>query len=68
MTTPSTDRVQRICDLVETILTEIATEHDSPYAAASVMAKFCMDLTVQITRISHERLAAFIQAKHQPGD
>jgi len=61
-------RVQRVVDLVEAILAEIAGESDAPYAAAPAMSEFCVDLVQKITQISVERLGAFIRQKYQPGD
>ena len=61
-------RVQRIVDVVEEILVDIAEENAEPYAAAPAMVEFFMDLQQRIARISHERLVAFMQQKQQPGD
>jgi hypothetical protein len=62
------ERVQRVVDLVEAILTEIASEHAEPYTAAPAIAEFFTDLMHKITHVNHERLGAFLRQKHQLGD
>lgn len=63
-----TDRVQRVVDLIETILTEIAEESSAPYTTASAMSEFFMDITHRITQISTARFEALIRHAQQPDD
>jgi hypothetical protein len=64
----SAERVQRVVDLIEAILTEIATEHDEPLTAAPAISEFISDVLNKVGRIGHERLGAFLRHKHQPDD
>lgn len=62
------ERVQRVVNFVEAILTEIAAEHDVPQTAAPALAEFFTDVMHKITHMNHERLGAFLRQKHQQGD
>lgn len=62
------ERVRRVVDLVETILTEIATEHDEPHTAPPAIAEFFTDVMHKIAHVQHERLGAFLRQKHEQGD
>jgi hypothetical protein len=62
------ERVQRVVNFVETILTEIASEHAEPHTAAPAIAEFFTDVMRKITHMNHECLGAFLRQKHQPGD
>jgi hypothetical protein len=62
------ERVQRVVNLVEAILSEIAAEHDVPQMAAPAITEFFTDVTHKIMRLSHEWLGALLRQKHQPGD
>ena len=66
--TTKEDRVQKVVDMVETILVEIANEHDSPQTMAPAMVVFFVELSQRLMRMSHERLQAFLQRKVQPDD
>ena len=62
------ERVRRVVDLIEAILTEIATEHDEPRTAAPAIAEFFSDVLHKVAHVQHERLGAFLRQKHEQGD
>lgn len=60
--------MQEVVALVEKIFVKIANEHSTPQEALPVMATFFTELQMQLMRINHEHLAAFLRRKENPDD
>lgn len=65
MTSTNDERVQKVADVVEGVLQDIASENDSPFVMAPAIAKFLVAVQQMVMRKSNERLMALLRRKDQ---